>query len=429
MEKFVVHGPCTLKGEVTISGAKNAAVAILPATLLVKGKCHLENVPDISDIRAYYEILQSLGSKITFINKNEVIIDNTNVNSAIASYELTSKFRASYYLLGALLGRFDKVQISLPGGCNLGARPIDQHIKAFEKLGATVEVKSGNVYATRKEKLKAAPIFLDVVSVGATMNAILAATLAEGTTVIENVAKEPHIVDLANFLNSMGAKIKGAGTDSIRITGVSSLSQKSSYSIIPDQIETGTFMVAAAVTKGDVLIKNCIPKHMEPVTAKLIEAGATVEEFESSIRVSMNRKPSAFSLKTMPYPGFPTDMQPQMSILLCVCDGTGMIVENIWESRFQYTDELAKMGADISAHGTTAIIKGVDKLYAAPVKSHDLRAGAAMIIAGLVAEGDTEVYDISHILRGYEDICLKFSKLGANIEYVNDDTNEVNSCD
>ena len=261
------------------------------------------------------------------------------------------------------------------------------------------------------------------------MNAILAATLAEGTTVIENVAKEPHIVDLANFLNSMGAKIKGAGTDSIRITGVSSLSQKSSYSIIPDQIETGTFMVAAAVTKGDVLIKNCIPKHMEPVTAKLIEAGATVEEFESSIRVSMNRKPSAFSLKTMPYPGFPTDMQPQMSILLCVCDGTGMIVENIWESRFQYTDELAKMGADISAHGTTAIIKGVDKLYAAPVKSHDLRAGAAMIIAGLVAEGDTEVYDISHILRGYEDICLKFSKLGANIEYVNDDTNEVNSCD
>ena len=429
MEKFVVHGPCTLKGEVTISGAKNAAVAILPATLLVKGKCHLENVPDISDIRAYYEILQSLGSKITFINKNEVIIDNTNVNSAIASYELTSKFRASYYLLGALLGRFDKVQISLPGGCNLGARPIDQHIKAFEKLGATVEVKSGNVYATRKEKLKGAPIFLDVVSVGATMNAILAATLAEGTTVIENVAKEPHIVDVANFLNSMGAKIKGAGTDSIRITGVSSLSQKSSYSIIPDQIETGTFMVAAAVTKGDVLIKNCIPKHMEPVTAKLIEAGATVEEFESSIRVSMNRKPSAFSLKTMPYPGFPTDMQPQMSILLCVCDGTGMIVENIWESRFQYTDELAKMGADISAHGTTAIIKGVDKLYAAPVKSHDLRAGAAMIIAGLVAEGDTEVYDISHILRGYEDICLKFSKLGANIEYVNDDTNEVNSCD
>ena len=429
MEKFVVHGPCTLKGEVTISGAKNAAVAILPATLLVKGKCHLENVPDISDIRAYYEILQSLGSKITFINKNEVIIDNTNVNSAIASYELTSKFRASYYLLGALLGRFDKVQISLPGGCNLGARPIDQHIKAFEKLGATVEVKSGNVYATRKEKLKGAPIFLDVVSVGATMNAILAATLAEGTTVIENVAKEPHIVDLANFLNSMGAKIKGAGTDSIRITGVSSLSQKSSYSIIPDQIETGTFMVAAAVTKGDVLIKNCIPKHMEPVTAKLIEAGATVEEFESSIRVSMNRKPSAFSLKTMPYPGFPTDMQPQMSILLCVCDRTGMIVENIWESRFQYTDELAKMGADISAHGTTAIIKGVDKLYAAPVKSHDLRAGAAMIIAGLVAEGDTEVYDISHILRGYEDICLKFSKLGANIEYVNDDTNEVNSCD
>ncbi|MDD3304006.1 MAG: UDP-N-acetylglucosamine 1-carboxyvinyltransferase [Clostridia bacterium] len=427
MEKFIVRGPCTLKGEVNISGAKNAAVAILPATLLVRGKCHLENVPDISDIRAYYEILESLGSKITYISKNEVIIDNSEINSAIVSYELTSKFRASYYLLGSLLGRFDKVQISLPGGCNLGARPIDQHIKAFEKLGATIEVKSGNVYATRTERLKGAPIFLDVVSVGATINAILSATLAEGITVIENVAKEPHVVDVANFLNSMGAKIKGAGTDSIKVTGVTSLEQVSSYSIIPDQIETGTFMVAAAVTKGDVLVKNCIPKHMEPITAKLIEAGATVEEFESSIRVSMNKRPSSFSIKTMPYPGFPTDMQPQMSILLCLCDGTGMIVESIWESRFLYTDELAKMGADISAHGTTAIIKGVDKLYGAPVKSHDLRAGAAMIIAGLVAEGDTEVTNIAHILRGYEDICQKFSGLGANIEYVVDD--EVNTCD
>lgn len=429
MEKLVVTGPTSLKGEVTISGAKNAAVAILPATLLIDGICTIENLPNISDIKISCQILEALGAKIKWNNKNSITIDTTNITTTKAPLDLTSKFRASYYIIGAMLSRMGEIEVGMPGGCKLGARPIDQHIKAFEKLGATVEVKSGNVYATRKEKLKGAPIFLDVVSVGATMNAILAATLAEGTTVIENVAKEPHIVDLANFLNSMGAKIKGAGTDSIRITGVSSLSQKSSYSIIPDQIETGTFMVAAAVTKGDVLIKNCIPKHMEPVTAKLIEAGATVEEFESSIRVSMNRKPSAFSLKTMPYPGFPTDMQPQMSILLCVCDGTGMIVENIWESRFQYTDELAKMGADISAHGTTAIIKGVDKLYAAPVKSHDLRAGAAMIIAGLVAEGDTEVYDISHILRGYEDICLKFSKLGANIEYVNDDTNEVNSCD
>lgn len=421
MEKFIVHGPCKLEGEVTISGAKNAAVAILPATLLVKGKCHLENVPDISDIRAYCEILESLGSKIEYISRNELIIDNTNVNSAIASSELTSKFRASYYLLGSLLGRFEQVQISLPGGCNLGARPIDQHIKVFEKLGAHVEIRNGNVYATRKEPLKSAAIFLDIVSVGATMNAILAATLAEGTTTIENVAKEPHIVDLANFLNSMGAQIKGAGTDSIKVTGVKELHQVSSYSIIPDQIETGTFMVAAAVTKGNVLIKNCIPKHMEPITAKLLEAGATVEEFEDSIRVSMNQVPSAFSVKTSPYPGFPTDMQPQICILLTVCNGTGMIVENIWESRFQYTDELAKMGADISAHGTTAIVKGVNKLYSAPVRAHDLRAGAAMIIAGLVAEGDTEVYNIHHILRGYENICDKFTKLGANIHYIKDE--------
>ncbi|MDO4282786.1 MAG: UDP-N-acetylglucosamine 1-carboxyvinyltransferase [Clostridia bacterium] len=423
MEKFIVHGPCRLNGEVTISGAKNAAVAILPATLLVKGKCHLENVPDISDIRAYVKILESLGSNIEYISKNELIIDNSNVNSAIASSELTSKFRASYYLLGSLLGRFDKVQISLPGGCNLGARPIDQHIKAFERLGATVEVRNGNVYASRTTSLKGAPVFLDVVSVGATMNAILAATLAEGTTVIENVAKEPHIVDLANFLNSMGAQIKGAGTDTIKITGVKELHQVSSYSIIPDQIETGTFMVAAAVTRGDVLIKNCIPKHMEPITAKLLEAGATVKEYEDSIRVSMDKKPNSFTVKTSPYPGFPTDMQPQICILLTVASGTGMIVENIWESRFQYTDELAKMGADISAHGTTAIVKGVDKLYSAPVHSHDLRAGAAMIIAGLVAEGNTEVYDIHHILRGYEDITAKFANLGANIEYVKNEEN------
>ncbi|MEG2310708.1 MAG: UDP-N-acetylglucosamine 1-carboxyvinyltransferase [Clostridia bacterium] len=427
MQNFIVHGPCKLEGEVNISGAKNAAVAILPATLLVKGKCHLENVPDISDIRAYFEILQALGSKIEYISKNEMIIDNSNIDSAIASYELTSKFRASYYLLGTLLGRFDKVQISLPGGCNLGARPIDQHIKAFEKLGASVEVKNGNVYASRTKRLKGNLIFLDVVSVGATINAILAATLAEGTTVIDNAAKEPHIVDLANFLNSMGANIKGAGTDTIKIIGVDSLRQVSSYSIIPDQIEAGTFMVAAAATKGNVLIKNCIPKHMEPITAKLIEAGVSVEEYESSIRVTMDKRPLAFSIKTMPYPGFPTDMQPQMCILLSICDGTGIIVETIWESRFQYIDELTKMGADISAHGTTAIVKGVDMLYSAPVHSHDLRAGAAMIIAGLVSMGDTKVSDIHHILRGYENIVEKFSALGANISYISDGSHKEDS--
>ena len=424
MEKFVVHGPCRLQGEVTISGAKNAAVAILPATLLVKGKCHLENVPNISDIRSYCKILESLGSKIEYISENEMIIDNSEVNSAIASYDLTSKFRASYYLLGALIGRFDKVQIGLPGGCKLGARPIDQHIKALKKLGAKVIVRNGNVYASKSEPLKGSNIFFDVVSVGATMNSILAATLTEGTTTIENVAKEPHIVDLANFLNSMGAKIKGAGTDTIKITGVKELHQKSSYSIVPDQIETGTFMVAAAATKGDVLINNCIPKHVEPITAKLVEAGATVEEFESSIRVTMDKRPTSISIKTMPYPGFPTDMQPQTSLLLTLGDSTGTIIETIWESRFQYTDELNKMGADISAHGSTAVFKGVDQLYGAPVKAHDLRAGAAMIIAGLVAEGETEISDIHHIQRGYENIIDKFAKLGAKIDYVKTEDEE-----
>ena len=420
MDKFVVKGPTKLIGEVTISGAKNAALAILPATLLVKGKCHIENVPDISDIRAYLEILESLGTKIEKISKHEMIIDNTYVDHAIASYELTSKFRASYYLLGSLIGRFDDVRISLPGGCNIGARPIDQHIKVLEKLGASVEIKNGNVLATKTNNLKGVNIFFDVVSVGATINAILASTLATGTTILENVAKEPHVVDVANFLNSMGANIKGAGTDVIKIIGVKQLSQISSYSVIPDQIEAGTFMVAAAASNGNVLIKNCIPKHMEPITAKLIEAGATVTENGNNIRVTMDTKPKAITIKTMPYPGFPTDMQPQMCILQAIADGASMIVENIWESRFQYTDELTKMGANISAHGRNAMIVGVDNLSGAPVKCHDLRAGAAMIIAGIIATGTTEVYEIKHILRGYEDIVDKFSNLGANISYIND---------
>ena len=385
MEKFVINGPCSLKGTVKISGAKNSAVAILPATLLVNGKCHLQNVPDISDIRAYVEILRNLGSKIEYINNNELIIDNRNVHGGEASEELTSKFRASYYLLGAMLGRFETVQISLPGGCNLGARPIDQHIKALEKLGATVEVKNGNVTASRKGTLVGNNIFLDVVSVGATINAILAATLAEGVTTIENVAKEPHIVDLASFLNSMGAKIKGAGTDVIKVTGVKTLQQKYSYSIVPDQIEAGTFMVAAAATKGNVKIENCIPKHLEPITSKLIEAGAMVRIDGSDVYVTMNKRPKGFNIKTLPYPGFPTDMQPQMCILQAIAEGSSTIVENIWESRFQYTDELIKMGANIIARGTTAVINGVKSLSGSPVTSHDLRAGAAMIIAGLVA--------------------------------------------
>ena len=342
MNKIVVNGPCKLEGEVTISGAKNAAVAIIPATLLVNGKCHLENVPNISDIRAFIKILESLGSKIEYISEHELIIDNTDIHTTTAPYDLTSKFRASYYLLGALLSRFGTAQISLPGGCNIGARPIDQHIKAFECLGADVEVKRGNVYASAK-KMTASSIFFDVVTVGGTINAILAATLADGVTTIENCAKEPHIVDVANFLNSVGAKIKGAGTDVIKITGVKSLKQTASYAVIPDQIEAGTFMVAAAATQGDVLIKNCIPKHMEPITAKLVESGAEVTEYEDSIRVKMNKIPKAINIKTLPYPGFPTDMQPQFGTYLTLASGSSLIVESIWESRFQYTAELVKM--------------------------------------------------------------------------------------
>lgn len=416
MNKIVVHGPCRLEGEVTVSGAKNAAVAIIPATLLVNGKCHLENVPNISDIRAFIEILESLGSKIEYITEHEMIIDNTDIHTTTAPYDLTSKFRASYYLLGALLSRFGTAQISLPGGCNIGARPIDQHIKAFECLGADVEVKHGNVYAKAK-KMEASPIFFDVVTVGGTINAILAATLADGTTTIENCAKEPHIVDVANFLNSVGAKIKGAGTDVIKVTGVKELKQTSSYAIIPDQIEAGTFMVAAAATKGDVLIKNCIPKHMEPITAKLIETGAKVYEYEDSIRVTMDKKPKAINIKTLPYPGFPTDMQPQFVTYLTLASGSSMVVESIWESRFQYTAELVKMGATISFHDRTAMVTGVEKLFGSPVKALDLRAGAAMIIAGLISYGTTEIFDIHHIDRGYENIVDKFKALGADIEY------------
>lgn len=421
MRNIVVNGPCRLSGEVTISGAKNAAVAILPATLLVNGKCHLENVPNISDIRAFIEILESLGSKIEYITEHELIIDNTNIHTTKAPYDLTSKFRASYYLLGALLGRFGTAQISLPGGCNIGSRPIDQHIRAFEALGANIIVRHGNVYAN-VEKLVAAPIFFDVVTVGATINAILAATLADGITTIENCAKEPHVVDVANFLNSLGAKIKGAGTDVIKITGVKELKQTSSYAVIPDQIEAGTFMVAAAATRGDVLIKNCIPRHLEPITAKLVQSGATVIEGEDYVRVTMDTLPKPVNIKTLPYPGFPTDMQPQFATYLTLAEGSSMVVESIWESRYQYTAELIKMGAKITYHDRTAMITGVTKLFGSPVKSLDLRAGAAMIIAGLIAHGYTEIHDIKHIERGYENIVEKFKALGADISYV--ETNE-----
>lgn len=418
MEKLVITGGTSLKGEVTISGAKNAAIAILPATLLIDGICTIENMPNISDVRAYCEILETLGAKITWNSPNELTIDTRNLSCTDAPLDLTSKFRASYYLLGALLGRCGKAVVGMPGGCKLGARPIDQHIKAFEALGATVDVSQGKIIASA-EKLVASSIYMDVVSVGATINAILAAVLADGTTVIDNVAKEPHIVDVANFLNTMGADIRGAGTDVIKINGVKKLAGNATYSVVPDQIEAGTFMLAAVASKGDILIKNCITKHLEPLTAKILEVGAHVEDLDGdSIRVWCDSRPKKANVKTLPYPGFPTDLQPQMGVVLAIADGTSIINENIFESRFQYTEELNKMGATISPQGKRAVFEGVPKLTGSPVYSTDLRAGAALIIAGIIADGVTEIYNLQHIDRGYENIEEKFRKLGAKIERI-----------
>lgn len=417
MEKLVITGNTPLKGEVTISGAKNAAVAILPATLLIDGVCTIENLPNISDVKKSCEILEGLGAKITWNTPNEITIDTRNIEKTEASEELTSKFRASYYIIGSMLGRKGKISVGMPGGCKLGARPIDQHIKGFEALGAKVEVGQGKISAS-VDKLVGTSIYMDVVSVGATINVMLAAVLAEGTTIIDNAAKEPHVVDVANFLNTMGADIRGAGTDVIKVNGVKKLSGNSIYSIVPDQIEAGTFMIAAVASKGDILIKNCITKHLEPLTAKIIEIGGHVEDFGDEIRVWADERPSKAIIKTQPYPGFPTDLQPQMGVALAVANGTSRIIENIWESRFQYTDELNKMGANITAQGKTAFFEGVEKLYGSPVYSSDLRAGAALIIAGIIAEGKTEIYNLEHIDRGYENIEEKFRNLGAKIERV-----------
>lgn len=418
MEKLVINGKTPLRGDVIISGAKNAAVAILPATLLINGVCTIDNLPNISDVKIYCDILQDIGAKITWNNEHEITIDTTNVNSFNTPLEKTSKFRASYYLIGSLLGRFKHAQVGMPGGCNLGARPIDQHIKAFEALGATIDVTQGKIIASA-EKLAGSSIYLDVVSVGATINAMLAAVLAEGTTVIDNVAKEPHIVDVANFLNTMGADIRGAGTDVIKVNGVKELHGNATYSVVPDQIEAGTFMLAAVASKGDITIKNCITKHLEPLTAKIIEMGANVEDIDGdNIRVWYEKRPKKINIKTLPYPGFPTDLQPQMGVVLSVSEGTSIINESIWESRFQYTEELNKMGAKISAHGKTAVFDGVDSLNGAPVYATDLRAGAALIIAAVSADGQTEIYNLEHIDRGYENIEDKFRKLGAKIERV-----------
>lgn len=396
---------------------KNAAVAILPAAVLAsKSKCVIDNIPDIEDVHCLERILLDLGCSVKKTSKNVLEIDATDINTVNACTEDVRRMRASYYFIGSLLARFKKAKVELPGGCPIGVRPIDQHIKGFEALGAKVTIEHGAVLV-EAESLKAANIFFDVVSVGATINVMIAATMAEGTTVLENVAKEPHVVDVANFLNSMGADIKGAGTDVIRIKGVNEL-VGCNYSVIPDQIEAGTFMIAAAATKGDVTITNIIPKHLESISAKLIEMGAIVEEDDDSIRVTVDNKLRGVNVKTAPYPGFPTDVQQPMSVLLSVTKGRSLVTESIWENRHKHTDELKKMGAMIKVEGRTAIIDGVENLEGAKVIATDLRAGAAMVIAGLIANGETEIVDIEHIDRGYPHIEEKFRSLGADIRRV-----------
>lgn len=419
MDKLVIKGNTKLKGEVHISGAKNAAVALIPATLLIEGVCTITNVPNISDVKISCEILEQLGSKITWISNNEIIIDNTDINCTDAPLDMTSKFRASYYLIGSLLGRCGRAVVGLPGGCNLGARPIDQHIKGFEALGTKVEIAQGKISASAKN-LIGTSIYMDMVSVGATINVMLASVLAKGTTIIENAAKEPHVVDVANFLNTMGADIRGAGTDVIKVNGVQKLQGNASYSVVPDQIEAGTFMLSAVATKGDITIRNCIPEHLDCLTAKIIELGANVEVDNDSIRVWTNKKINSTNIKTQPYPGFPTDLQPQMGVCLAIANGTSIIREDIWDSRFQYTAELNKMGAQITDQGKSAIFQGVKELYGAPVSASDLRAGAALIIAAIVAKGESTLTNLSHIDRGYENIEEKFRNLGANIQRISE---------
>ena len=416
MEKFVINGGRPLHGEVRISGAKNAAVAILPAVLLSDGPCVIENLPDISDVSTILKTMQSLGAQIRMINKSTVEIDPRHVNSFVVSKKMAEGMRASSYFLGALLGRMLRARVAPPGGCDFGVRPIDQHIKGFEALGAKMTIENGMVDA-KAMSLTGCLIYLDVVSVGATINIMLAAAKADGLTIIENAAREPHIVDLANFLNAMGADIMGAGTDVIKIRGVSRL-HSATHSIIPDQIEAGTYMVAAAATRGNVLVRGVIPKHLESITSKLLSIGVTVTEYDEAIRVVGDKPYKKTNVKTMPHPGFPTDMQPQIAVLLCLAEGTSLLTEGVWDNRFRYVDELRRLGAQISVDGRVAIIEGIDHFSGAPVKATDLRAGAAMIIAGLAAVGTTEIEDIRHIERGYENIEGKFRALGADIKKI-----------
>lgn len=416
MEKYVIQGGNRLRGEVTVSGAKNAAVAILPATILADSPCVIENIPNISDVAICLKILSELGAKITVINKNTVEVDPTNVHSTEVPYEKARQMRASYYFLGSLLGRFHRSKVSLPGGCDLGVRPIDQHIKCFKALGAQSNVEFGMVELTA-EALQGAHIYFDISTVGGTINAMLASAMAQGQTIIENAAKEPHVVDVANFLNSMGADIMGAGTDVIKVRGASRL-HGANYSIIPDQIEAGTYMVAAAATRGDILIKNIIPKHLECITSKLDKIGVSIMEYDESIRVVGDKPLIKANVKAIPYPGFPTDMQPQISTLLCLAEGTSIVTESIFDNRFRYVDELRRLGANISVDSRTAVIEGIHKFTAAPVKATDLRAGAALIIAALSAEGVTEIEDIYHVERGYENVEGKLRSLGADIRKI-----------
>ena len=414
----MIHGGRPLHGEIEISGAKNAAVAIIPAALMVDGVCRIENMPQISDVDMLLKILQGLGARVEYLSPSAVEIDCTQVRFTEPPYDLMRKIRASYYFIGSMLGRFGSAKTTMPGGCNFGVRPIDQHIKGMTAMGANVEVKNGFVYAdTPDGRLHGAKVYLDKVSVGATMNIIIAATLARGRTVIENAAREPHIVDLANFLNSMGANIKGAGTDTIRIFGVDKL-HGGTYAIIPDQIEAGTYMAAVAACGGQVLVRGIIPKHMDCITAKLQEMGVQVEEQDDTLLVRRSGKLRRTNVKTLPYPGFPTDMQPQITVALCLAEGTSMVTEGVWDNRYRYVGELTRMGAQIRVEGRSAVIEGVDHLTAASVQAYDLRAGAAMVIAALAAEGTSEVSNVHYIERGYEDIIGKLRNLGAQIDSV-----------
>ena len=419
MNKYMIRGGRELFGEVTVSGAKNAAVAIIPAALLVDGVCRIENIPQISDVTLFFSILEELGAKVRVLNQHAIEIACHAIHSTRPSYDLARRIRASYYLLGALLGRFGQATVAMPGGCNFGVRPIDQHIKGFTTMGAEVSVEGGFIHTAAKNgRLVGAPVYLDVVSVGATMNIMMAAALAEGTTTIENAAKEPHIVDLANFLNSMGADIKGAGTDSIKIRGVKRLTG-GSYGIIPDQIEAGTYMAAVAATGGQLLLKNVIPKHMECISAKLMEMGVSVTEDDDSLLVRRSGPLTKTNVKTLPYPGFPTDMQPQITAVLALAEGTSLVTEGVYgANRFKYVDELKRLGAHIQVDGKVAVVEGVKQLVGAPIQACDLRAGAALVIAGLAAQGTTELSHINYIERGYEDLVGKLRAVGADISLV-----------